>query len=286
MTQSAHSDVDPEGKPESSCEKSVRLHGLLSRAQFQFGYGSYTRALISQTSDCGREIGDAKLNEKIESGHVQFRREREGERPQGHLRRITQAFPVICEAPPRRTLHVDCGAGESIGRLLLEDAETLDTPRRALLSAVTRGRDVGVYNLRARRRRNCRQLSRGHWHRRYSLRFGSIAFGAPSFKRLSHPWRASRPVSPRAFGSASGETHRIPRPRAQASLLVRTPETSHSQVDQGSHPGAVTLLGSAIRAASPSSTNSIDPLISSLTSLRDPPCESGDDRCGSCPAGA
>ena len=93
MTQSAHSDVDPEGKPESSCEKSVRLHGLLSRAQFQFGYGSYTRALISQTSDCGREIGDAKLNEKIESGMYNFDANEKGKGRKAICAELLRLFP-------------------------------------------------------------------------------------------------------------------------------------------------------------------------------------------------
>ena len=93
MTEQAGADTDPEGNPESSCEKLVRLHGMLSRAQFQCGYRSYNSALISQASECAKQVGDDKTKQKIESGMRDFDANEKERGHKGICAELLRAFP-------------------------------------------------------------------------------------------------------------------------------------------------------------------------------------------------
>lgn len=93
MTAQAGRDTDPEGNPESSCEKLVRLHGMLSRAQFQCGYGSYNRGLINQAAECAHDIGEAKMKDKIESGMHDFDANEKEKGHKGFCSELLRVFP-------------------------------------------------------------------------------------------------------------------------------------------------------------------------------------------------
>lgn len=93
MTAQAGSDTDPEGNPESSCEKVVRLHGMLSRAQFQCGYRSYNRSLINKAAECAHDIGDAKMKSKLKSGMHDFDANETEKGHKGICSDLLRAFP-------------------------------------------------------------------------------------------------------------------------------------------------------------------------------------------------
>ena len=72
MTQQAGATTDPEGNPESTCEKTIRLHGMLTRAQFQCGYRSYNTALTDAARQCNKEVGEAKMEQRLKDGFHDF----------------------------------------------------------------------------------------------------------------------------------------------------------------------------------------------------------------------
>jgi hypothetical protein len=63
------------------CEAYVKLHGFLSRAQFQCGFSRYAKDVLAQARDCGQHMSEARMSESLASGMKLFD-ERETER--GH----------------------------------------------------------------------------------------------------------------------------------------------------------------------------------------------------------
>ena len=93
MTAQAGSDTDPDGNPESSCEKVIRLHGMLSRAQFQCGYGKYNRTLINQAAACAKDVGDENMKRKLESGMHDFDANEKEKGHKGFCSELLRVFP-------------------------------------------------------------------------------------------------------------------------------------------------------------------------------------------------
>jgi hypothetical protein len=63
------------------CEAYIKLHGFLSRAQFQCGFSRYAKDVLVQARDCGQHMSETRMSESLSSGMKLFD-ERETER--GH----------------------------------------------------------------------------------------------------------------------------------------------------------------------------------------------------------
>jgi hypothetical protein len=63
------------------CSKTIKLHGYLSRAQFQCGFNSYSEIMMSAAKRCAPQIGDAATQTELRSGMTLFDQE---ERQRGH----------------------------------------------------------------------------------------------------------------------------------------------------------------------------------------------------------
>jgi hypothetical protein len=63
------------------CNKTLRLHGFLSRAQFQCGFADYSEMMMSSAKRCFAEVGQAASNADLRSGMNLFDTK---ERAQGH----------------------------------------------------------------------------------------------------------------------------------------------------------------------------------------------------------
>jgi hypothetical protein len=59
-------------KEASSCETTLKLHGLLTRAQFQCNYRSYNKELIDKAAACAAGFPDPKVKELFENGMKMF----------------------------------------------------------------------------------------------------------------------------------------------------------------------------------------------------------------------
>jgi hypothetical protein len=67
----------------TECVETLRMHGFLSRAQFQCGFKHYSSDLMNEAKACAHDMGDAQMRQQLLTGAKLFdRRERE----RGHKR--------------------------------------------------------------------------------------------------------------------------------------------------------------------------------------------------------
>lgn len=86
--------VDLESVAQEKCEKTVKMHGMLSRAQFQCGFSQYNVALIEEARSCAPVVGEADLEGLLREGMSLFDRH---EKDRGHkvvCRSILADFPA------------------------------------------------------------------------------------------------------------------------------------------------------------------------------------------------
>lgn len=77
------------------CEKFLKTHGFLSRAQFQCGFEKYPQDYIEQARGCAAHLSEARLNEGLASGMKTFddRESEEGRKPL--CQRVFKSFPNV-----------------------------------------------------------------------------------------------------------------------------------------------------------------------------------------------
>jgi hypothetical protein len=68
---------------EEDCHKTLRIHGFLSRAQFQCGFADYSAVMMSSAKRCFAEEGEASSRDDVEAGMKLFDAET---RTRGHAR--------------------------------------------------------------------------------------------------------------------------------------------------------------------------------------------------------
>ena len=56
----------------ADCDQILRMHGFLSRAQFQCNFRSYSEALLTQAHDCIQQMGEARFKEQVMAGMKLF----------------------------------------------------------------------------------------------------------------------------------------------------------------------------------------------------------------------
>jgi len=73
----------------ADCEKLLKTHGFLTRAQFQCGFENYSSQLIEDARTCAQRLTDAELNKKLLAGMTLFDHE---EKEKGHSQICTDVL--------------------------------------------------------------------------------------------------------------------------------------------------------------------------------------------------
>jgi hypothetical protein len=80
------------------CEKFVKIHAFLSRAQFQCGFSKYAEDMMAQAKDCGQHMSEKRLDQSLASGMKLFD-QREKER--GHNQMCADVLDSFPQAVSR-----------------------------------------------------------------------------------------------------------------------------------------------------------------------------------------
>ena len=75
------------------CEKFLKTHGFLSRAQFQCGFEHYPEAYVQQAKECAAHLSEARLNEGLKAGISVFDAREAEEGRKGLCARVLKSFP-------------------------------------------------------------------------------------------------------------------------------------------------------------------------------------------------
>jgi hypothetical protein len=87
--------VQPAGQRKTQCEGIIKAHGMLSRAQFQCGFGKYSNEMIQDARRCVAVVGDAAAKDLLREGMDTFDW---NEQKRGHdemCRSVLANFPGI-----------------------------------------------------------------------------------------------------------------------------------------------------------------------------------------------
>jgi hypothetical protein len=86
--------VDLETAARGKCEKTLQMHGMLTRAQFQCGFSKYNAALIDEARTCAPVVGEANLEGLLREGMSLFDRHEKEAGRKVVCRSILADFPA------------------------------------------------------------------------------------------------------------------------------------------------------------------------------------------------
>lgn len=75
------------------CEKLLKTHGFLSRAQFQCGFAHYPESYIRQAQDCAAHLSEARMSEGLKAGIAVFDAREAEEGRKALCARVLKSFP-------------------------------------------------------------------------------------------------------------------------------------------------------------------------------------------------
>lgn len=77
------------------CEKMLKTHGFLSRAQFQCGFDKYPQAYVDQARECAAHLSEARMEEGLSAGIKVFDARESEEGRTALCKRVKASFPNV-----------------------------------------------------------------------------------------------------------------------------------------------------------------------------------------------